>query len=94
MVEQRQRYALRKYTVGVVSVLVGALLLGGTAGQAHAATVDQRATNVPVSEPTTSQQPAAQHTTAPASTPVTTSEQPAIPANQQQGERAQFNVAD
>lgn len=94
MVEQRQRYALRKYTVGVVSVLVGALLLGGTAGQAHAATVDQTATNVPAAQPTTSPQSAAQQTTAPVSTPATTNEQPATPANQQQGARAQFNVAD
>lgn len=44
--EQRQRYALRKYTIGVVSVLVGALLLSGTAKQAHAATVETTATSV------------------------------------------------
>ncbi len=94
MVEQRQRYALCKYTVGVVSFFVGALLLGGTAGQAHADTADQTENNVPVSQPTTSPQPAAHQTTTPASTPATTSEQPVTPANQQQAERVQFNVAD
>ena len=75
MVEQRQRYALCKYTVGVVSFFVGALLLGGTAGQAHADTADQTENNVPVSQPTTSPQPAAHQTTP--SKPCSTSNLPA-----------------
>lgn len=87
--EQRQRYALRKYTVGVVSVLVGALLLGGTAKQTHAATVETTATSVQVD-----QQQVEQQTTTPSSSTPAVSAQSTTPANKQQAKQAQFNVDD
>ncbi|WP_295731108.1 BspA family leucine-rich repeat surface protein [uncultured Limosilactobacillus sp.] len=49
MTEQRQRFALRKYTVGVASVLIGLTFVGGVTGHADVA-------HEPVSETSVSQQ--------------------------------------
>lgn len=43
MTDQRQRFSIRKYTVGAASVLIGLTFLGGYSHTAHAATTDNSA---------------------------------------------------